>query len=106
MNNFFMRDFKSELIRAAINHPGNWYDSQLAAASGLYRPLLSSKTRPGFYIFGNSAFPHSAPVFEEKILTERKENEYGEGNSVPRSILLAAVNFILNPVIPSERQSA
>ena len=35
VTNLFVWDFKGELIFAAVNYPGSWLDSRVAAASGL-----------------------------------------------------------------------
>ena len=100
VTNFFVWNFYGELIHTAVNFPGSWHDTKLADASGLFYPKLSDEmTPPGFAILGDSAFVNNTSD------TNCKE-ETNETWDIPESAALAAVDIILQRVMPSERQSA
>ena len=104
VTNLFVWDFNGELIHAAVNFPGSWHDNKLAGVSGLYYPELSDEmTPPGFAILGDSAFVNDTRVNKGKVIRARKSNEIWD---IPQSAVLAAVDTILQKVMPSERQSA
>ena len=93
-----------ELIHAAVNYPGSWHDTKLAAVSGLYYPkLLDEFTKPGMALLGDSAFVNNVRVTHGKILRGRKSNEMHE---TPCSNSLAAIDIILQSFMLSERQTA
>lgn len=100
----FVWNFRGELIHAAINFPGSWHDTELAAVSELYHPKLSDEyTRPGMAVLADSAFVITSRVTNGKIIRPRKSNEVQD---IPKSTYLAAVDTILQAAIPSEKQSA
>ena len=102
--NLFVFNFFGELIHAAVNYPGSWHDTKLAAVSGLYFPKLSDEmTPPGMAILGDSAFVNNTRITNGKIVRGRKSNETAD---IPESAALAAVDIILERIMPSERQSA
>lgn len=104
VTNLFVFNFFGELIHAAINYPGSWHDTKLATVSGLYFPKLSDeRTPPGMAILGDSAFVNNVRITNGKIVRGRKANETSD---IPNSACLAAVDLILQRVMPSERQSA
>lgn len=104
VTNLFVWNFKGEIIHAGVNFPGSWHDSKLAYASGLIYPKLSDRmTPPGFAILGDSAFAVERKVSDGKIVRSRKSNERA---FIPESLELAAIDTILQRVMPSERQSA
>ena len=101
VTNLFVWNFYGELIHAAVNFPGSWHDTKLAGASGLYYPKLSDEmTPPGYAILGDSAFVNNTNVTNGKVLPGRKTNETWD---IPESATLAAVDIILQGVMPSER---
>ena len=106
VTNLFVWNFHGELIHAAINFPGSWHDSRLAAVSGLHRPKLSEMTPSGFAILADSAFPRGGGDLAGKIIRARKANEHGDRSGVPRSSWMAAVEVMLERAMSSERQSA
>lgn len=101
VTNLFAFNFKGELIHAAVNFPGSYHDSRLANNSGLINPLLQEKTPRGYAILCDSAFTASKEV-EGKIVRGRKVNERCDVMSEE----MAAIDIILQRVLPSERQSA
>lgn len=102
VTNLFVYNFKGELIHAAVNYPGSWHDNRLAMTSGLIFPNLGDEmTPPGFAILGDSAFV--TRTTGGKVVRARKNNETGE---IPTDAVLAAVDIIMQRVMPSERQSA
>ena len=104
VTNLFVWNFFGEIVHAAVNYPGSWHDTKLAGVSGLYDPKLSDEiTPPGFAILGDSAFVNNTNTTHGKVLRGRKTNET---NNTPESAALAAVDVILQRVMPSERQSA
>ena len=104
VTNLFVWNFFGEIIHAAVNYPGSWHDTKLAGASGLYDPkLLDENTPPGFAILGDSAFVNNTSTTNGKVLRGRKTNEV---NDIPESAALAAVDLIMQRIMPSERQSA
>lgn len=104
VTNLFVWNFFGEIIHAAVNYPGSWHDSKLASASGLIYPKLSdAMTPPGFAILGDSAFTNDTRLTKGKVIRGRKTNEL---QGIPNSIELAAVDTILQRIMPSERQSA
>ena len=106
VTNLLVWNFYGEIIFAAVNFLGSWHDSRLAAAGGLYYPLLIEETPPGFAILGDSAFPRTDPRLKGKIVRARKTNEIGPRSDAPHSYWLSAVDTILERSMPSERQSA
>ena len=102
----FAWNFKGELIYAAINYPGSWHDSRLAAASGIYTLLLEHYAPSGYAVLADNAFPRGGDFLEGKILRARKSNEMVSNSNVLSSTCLAAVNTLLERALPSERQSA
>ena len=106
VTNLFVWNFYGELIFAAVNFPGSWHDSRVAAESGLYAPTLTEDTPTGFCVLADSAFPRTSAILEGKIVRGRKANELGESSGVPKNIWLAAVETLLDRAMPSERQSA
>eukprot|EP00171_Calliarthron_tuberculosum_P001424 IDg1424t1 len=106
VTNLFVWSFEGMIIHAAVNYPGSWHDSKLAAASGLYFPKLSdSMTEPGFAILADSAFPRTERTFYGKIVRARKTNEMGT-TATTSSAWGAAIELLLDRTLPSERQSA
>lgn len=102
--NLFVWNVFGELIHAAVNFPGSWHDTKLAGASGLYFPKLSDEmTPPGYAILGDSAFVNNTQTTHGKVIRGRKTNETSD---IPESAALAAVDIIMQRVMPSERQSA
>lgn len=102
VTNLFVFNFMGELIHAAINYPASWHDDKLAYASGVLYPKLEDEmTPPGFSIFGDSAFV--TRTMEGKLVRSRKTNETSD---IPKDAVLAAVDIIMQRVMPSERQSA
>ena len=99
--NLFVWNFAGELIHAAINFPGSWHDSRLASASGLYWPMLSDEhTPPGYAILEDSAFVNNYRMTNGKVIRSRKTNEMWD---VPQGADLAAIDLIMQRVMPSER---
>lgn len=89
-----MWNFFGELIHAAVNFPGSWYDTKLAGASGLYFPKLSDEMTPaGFAILGDSAFVNNTTTTNGKVIRGRKSNET---SNIPLSAELCAVDIILH----------
>jgi len=79
MTNLSVFNFFGELIHAAVNYPGSWYDTKLATASGLYFPKLSdSVTPPGMAILGDSVFVNRTRAANGKIIRVRKANEVSD----------------------------
>ena len=104
VTNLFVWNFYGEIIHAGVNFPGSWHDTKLAGASGLYYPKLSYEmTPPGYAILGDSAFVNNTTATNGKVLRGRKSNETRE---IPESAALAAVDALLQRIMPSERQSA
>ena len=104
VTNLFVWNLYGELIHAAVNFPGSWHDTKIAGAYGLYYPKLSDgMTPPGYAILGDSAFVNNTSVTNGKVLRGRKTNKTWD---IPESAALAAVDIILQTVMPSERQSA
>ena len=104
VTNSFVWNFFGEIIQAGINYPGSWHDSKLANASGLLFPKLSdSMTPPGYAIPGDSAFIGHTRHTKGNIVRGRKSNETKRIQSSPE---MAAVDIILQRVMPSERRSA
>ena len=101
-----MWNFHGECIHAAVNFPGSWHDSLLAAASNLFYPLLTNKTLPGYSVLSGSSSPRTGRDLEGKILRSQEQNELGNSNDIPQIPWLAAVDTMLERAIPSERQSA
>lgn len=56
VSNLFVRNFHGELIFAALNYPGSWKDSRIAAESGLYGEILMKQTPIGMAVFAESTF--------------------------------------------------
>lgn len=104
VTNLLVFNFFGEVIHAAVNYPGSWHDSKLASVSGLIFPKLGDDmTPPGFAILGDSAFVCDLRVAHGKVVRARKANEVRD---IPTSAALAAVDIIMQRVLPSERQSA
>eukprot|EP00171_Calliarthron_tuberculosum_P005428 IDg5428t1 len=104
VTNLLVFNFFGEIIHAGVNFPGSWHDSKLAVLSGLIYPKLGDDfTPPGYAILGDSAFASSMRVGGGKIVRARKQNETVD---IPESPELAAVDLVLQRVLPSERQSA
>lgn len=102
VTNLLVYNFKGEIIHAAVNYPGTCHDSKLASLSGLVYPRLDDvMTPPGFALLGDSAFV--TWNINGKIVRSRKHTEKGD---IPQSTALAAVDCLLQRVMPSERQSA
>ena len=107
VTNLLVWNFKGEVIHAGINYPGSWHDSKVAAFSNLYSTLMnSSKLPPGYAILADSAFPRTGNDLVGKIVRARKDDEMGTGGDVPESAYLSAIDYVLQNVMPSERQSA
>jgi len=105
--NVFVWNFSGEVIHAAINFPGSWHDSKVAAFSGLYYPKLADHMTPrGLAILADSAFPKSTLVHNCKIVRARKVNEMGTAGGVGQDAYIAATEMLLDRAMPSERQSA
>lgn len=93
-----------EVIPAAINFPGSWHDTKLAALCELYYPELGDeKTPPSHVIIGDSAFINNTRSTNGKIICARRTNET---SGIPESQELAAIDLILQHIMPTERQSA
>lgn len=105
VTNLFIWNFHGELIHAAIEFPGSWHDSKVAACSVLYEPLLQDCSSPGFAVLADSAFPRIAPEIEGKRMRARKANEYTAANGIFKNPCLSTVDVLLQRVMPSERQS-
>lgn len=104
VTNLLVFSFYGEIIHAGVNYPGSWHDNKVLIASGLLADRLSdAKTPIGFAILGDSAFVARTRVVHGKIIRGRKSTETED---VPASSMLAAVDAILQRVMPSERQSA
>ena len=101
VTNLFVFNFKGELIHAALNFPGSWHDSRVAHSSGLINPLLLVMTPRGLAILTDSAFTAGHEI-DDKIVRGRKSNERKDFFSVE----MAALDLILQRVLPSERLSA
>ena len=94
-----------EIIFAGVNFPGSWHDSKIASASGLYFPQLIDYTPTGYALLGDSAFPRVSAALNSKIIRARKPNEHS-ANGIPHCAYLAAVDKLVEKVMPAERQSA
>lgn len=104
VTNIFVFNFFGEVIHAGVNYPGSWHDSKLATVSGLMHPKLGNEmTPPGYAILGDSAFSSLMSVSGGKVVRARKS---GETREIPISASLAAIDLVLQRVLPSERQSA
>lgn len=104
VTNLLVYNFKGELIHAALNFPGSWHDSRVANMSGFIYPLLYEDdiTPPGMAILCDSAFLSGREI-KGKLIRARKSNEVTE---MFESEELAAIDIILQRVMPSERQAA
>lgn len=100
VTNLFVFNFFGKIVHAAVNFSGSWHDTKLTVVSKLYFPRF---TPPDMAILGDSAFVNNTRVTNGKILRARKS---GKTNDIPESPELAAVDLILQRVVPSERQSA
>lgn len=100
----FVWNFFGEIIHSGLNFPGSWHNRKLALASGLLYPKLSDAMKPpGFAILGDSAFVSETRVVQGKIVRGRKSSETRKN---PESVEMAAVDFLIQGILPSERQSA
>lgn len=106
VSNLLVWNFHSELIFAALNSPGSWHDSRIAAESGFYGNMLMRHTPTGMTVLADSAFPRLPSSLEGKTMRSRKMNEHGEAIGVPSSVWLAAMDALLEKAIPSEQHSA
>lgn len=99
-----MFNFYGEVIHAAINYPESWHDTKLASVSELYFPkLLDAMTPPGTRKLGDSAFVNNTTCTNRKIVRAKRTSET---QGIPHSKELAAIDVIMQPILPSERQSA
>lgn len=101
ITSLFVYIFISELIHAAIKYPGSCHDSRLSSASGLIHPKLNLQTPSGFAILGESAF--SSRITNRKIVQACKTNEI---TNILIDAALAAIDLIIQRVMPRETQSA
>lgn len=80
VTNLFVWSFRGELIYAVVRFPGNWYDYNLAAASGLYRYTLTEKRLSGIEALADRSF-------QQRYITtgERKEIDICASSDAPNS---------------------
>ena len=64
--NLFVWNFPSELLFAAIDYPGGWHDSKVAAASFLFDAARAKKTPANFSVLPESAFLAHLLPWKEK----------------------------------------
>ena len=72
ITNLFVWNFKGELIHAAVNYPGSWHNSRLAASSELYTPLLGHHTPHGYTVLAGSASLQGGEFLERNLVRARK----------------------------------
>lgn len=101
ITNLLVYNFKGKLIHAAINYPGSWHDRRLSSASGLIHPKLYLQTSSRFATWVDSAFVSRNT--NGKIVQARKRNKTTD---ILIDAVLAAIDLIIQSVMPSERQSA
>lgn len=102
VTNLFVYNFRGELMHAEINYPGSWHDKKLAYASAvLFLNLGDDMTPHGYAILGDSAFV--TRNMGGKVVQGRKTNETSD---IPNDAVLAAVDLIVQRIMPSDRQSA
>eukprot|EP00171_Calliarthron_tuberculosum_P017290 IDg17290t1 len=106
ITNLFVWDFRGLIIHAAVNYAGIWHDSRVTAQTGLYYPLLASRTPAGYALLAYSAFPRAAKTLEGKTIRGRKMNEWGGGGTVLRAAYMEVLEILLDKTIPSQRQAA
>lgn len=104
VRNLFVFNFFEEIIHAAINFHGSWYDTRLALLSGLYYHKLSDCMKPpGIDILGYSGFVNNNNCTNGKIKMAGKTKET---NDITASQELGAMDLILQRIMPRERKSA
>lgn len=102
VTNIFVFNFFGEIIHAGVNYPGSWHDSGTAHASKLYSKKLSDEmTPPGMAILGDSALVNCEN--SGKVTRMRKMKETSD---IPETTVLAALDNIMQRILPRERQSA
>lgn len=95
----FVFNFYGEFIHAAINYPGSCHFSNISRLSGLMTKTLSDAVTPrGYAIIGDSAFVIRLYATGRKMVRSRKRNESHE---IPTVDALAAVDIVLQRVLPS-----
>lgn len=104
VTNIMVFNFFGEIVHAGVNFPGSWQDIKLASASGLINPKLSDEMNPPEYaILGDSAFLSDIRMENGKIVRAGKRNETRE---IQKSIEMAAVDLLMQHILPSERNRA